>query len=339
MEIIRNALENLSTGVLGGVIVGLIFAGAKLVKNKATERRHPIKGKYLSTFEDIENGELIISTALATLKQQGKKITGTTENNEGRKWNIDGELTENGHLHGVYIADDPLDKGVGNFFLKVANNRNMDGLWSGYDSENNQITSGRYSFKPILYGYQIVEATKEHITQIVALGNVELGEGFLNYQEMSNMLNDNETYLCKVAIEGKRVIGFCLCKTVSHDDLSEYLHVDEEAMPDFVRYADKVGVIKTIAVSNDFQKRGVGYTLTLASYNELSKRDVQAVASIAWKRGTRINAHGVLSAAGLRPHKIIPDYWKNDSITQKFKCPNCGEPPCNCSAVLYFCAI
>ena len=52
----------------------------------------------------------------------------------------------------MYYAADPLDKGI--------------------------VNSGKYTFVPILDGYTIEDAKKENITQIVAIGNKELGKGF-----------------------------------------------------------------------------------------------------------------------------------------------------------------
>jgi ribosomal protein S18 acetylase RimI-like enzyme len=333
------AWENIVVGILGGVIVSVAFYLVSLIKNKVLERKYPIKGTYLTTFEDIENGKAVKTSALAELKQRGKKIKGKTFIGDDRTWILEGELTDTGNLHGVYFADDPLDKGVGNFFLKVANNKRMCGLWSGYDSENNIINSGKYSFIPVLSDYSVEDAEKEHITQIVAIGNKELGEGFLNYQEVMDMTLDTNAYICKVALSKNKVLGFCLCKIVPQDDLCNYLRVSNADLPKYINCADKIGVIKTIAVCDSFQGRGIGYALTFAGYNELSKRDIQAICSIAWTNDGVTNAKGVLSAVGLRPHNEIKSFWGNDSLEHGYNCPACGAPPCECSAILYFKAI
>jgi len=332
-------VENLIIGLLGGFTVSLFFLIVTLIKNKILERRYPIKGTYLTTFEDLENGETVSTHALAVLTQRGKKIKGKTFLTDNRTWVIDGKLTTGGNLHGVYSAEDPMDQGVGTFFLKITPNKGMFGLWSGFDSVNSIVNSGKYSFIPILEGYTVSDTKKEHITQIVAVGNGELGEGFLNYQEIADKAIGNESYICKVATHGNAVIGFCLCKIVKKDDLCTYLGVDQQRLPVFINCADRIGVIKTIAVSNAFQKRGVGYALCYASYNELVNQNIQAVMSIAWKSNGRINANGVLSAVGLKPHTEIESFWSEDSWNNNYACPSCGEPPCKCNAILYFKAV
>src|SRR5690606_35146465 len=151
IEFFKVAWENIVVGLLSAGFVGLILILRKKLSDLHAERKYPIAGKYLSKFEDEVNGEKITVTAPAIFNQRGKKIFGETISQlENRKWIIEGEITIGGHIHGIYFAEDPHDKGIGNFFLYINHRRHMEGLWSGYDSINQKITSGRYSFMPIL---------------------------------------------------------------------------------------------------------------------------------------------------------------------------------------------
>jgi len=100
---------------------------------------------------------------------------------------------------------------------------------------------------------------------------------------MEKML-DKEHYVCKVAMIDKTVLGFCLCKIVDQAEICEYLRINQNDLPKYVICADKIGVIKTIAILNKFQHRGIGYALIFAAYNDLIKHDIQAISSIAWKK-------------------------------------------------------
>jgi len=207
----------------------------------------------------------------------------------------------------------------------------MNGL---YDAN-----SGKRAFKPPLEAHSIVNAKKEHITQIAAISDKELGEGFLNYDDIMEKILDKNSHICKVALIDKLVAGFCLSKIVNQSEICDYLRVDQANLPEYVNRADKIGVLKTIAVHNDFHRRGVGHALTLAACNDLIARDIQALSSIAWKNGEQINADRVLSTIGLRPHIEIKSYWEADGIKNNYNCSACGPPPCKCSAVLYFKAV
>ena len=92
----------------------------------------------------------------------GEKIKGKTFLSDNRTWVIDGKLTTGGNLHGVYSAEDPMDQGIGTFFLKISPNKRMFGLWSEYDSVNSIVNSGKYSFIPTIrrvYSFRYKEGT------------------------------------------------------------------------------------------------------------------------------------------------------------------------------------
>jgi len=187
--------------------------------------------------------------------------------------------------------------------------------------------------------HSIVDVKEEHITQMVAISDKELGEGFLQHKDIMNKILDKDSHICKAALINETIVGFCLSKIVKRSEICDYLHVDQANLPEYVKCADKIGVLKTIAVHNKFHRHGVGHALTFAAYNDLITRDVQAISSIAWKNGETINADGVLSALGLRPHIEIKSYWEADGIKNNYNCSACGPPPCRCSAVLYFRAV
>ena len=338
-SLLNIAWENVVIGVLGGFFASSLFWLFSFVRSKMLERKYPIKGTYLTNFEDLENGQIVNTSALAVLKQRGKKITGKTFLSNNRTWILEGELTDTGKLFGLYFAEDPMDKGIGNFFLKVTNDRHMHGLWSGFDSVNNIVNSGRYTFTPLMQDYKITEAKREHVTQIISISDDELGKGFLSHKELAENAFDNKAYICHVALHGKKVLGFCLCIIASNDEVDKHLKVGHAYLPAYVHFAEKIGIIKTIAVSKDFRQRGIGHALTRAGYDEMANRKVQSVCSLAWKNGNVIAANGSLSALGLSPLREIESFWKEDSLKHHFDCPACGPPPCNCSAVLYFKAV
>jgi ribosomal protein S18 acetylase RimI-like enzyme len=188
----------------------------------------------------------------------------------------------------------------------------------------------------LLDAHSIVNAEKEHITQIVAISDKELGVGFLTYDDIMDKILDKNSNICKAALMNETVVGFCLCKIVNQSEICDYLRIDKINLPEYVNRTDKIGVLKTIAVHNKFHRHGVGHALTFAAYNDLTTRDIQALSSIAWKNGETINADKILSTLGFQPHIEIKSYWEADGIKNNYNGSACGPPPCKCSAVLYF---
>lgn len=339
-EILGVAWENIFIGLLGGALVSGIGVISAYIKNKNVERRYPIKGDYITVFEDKEDDKIVNTTALARLKQNGKKIVGDTWLSSNRKWILEGTLTDKGHLHGVYYAEDPLDEGVGNFFLKVSRDRSMIGLWSGYDSVNGIINSGKYLFTPIIKEYTVANMETKHISQVLSIADDELGKKYLDVSEISTYISEPDKYICKVVFdESGAVLGFCINKILTTDELVEYLKLEQYQLPNYIKYAQKVGVIKTVAIKEKIQKHGIGYELLKCAYKDIVDSGVQGICSVAWKNGDKINIGSILLNFGFRQHYEIKNYWAKDSEEQQFSCPVCGDPPCKCSAVMYFKAV
>lgn len=332
------AWENVFVGLFGALLVSLITLAAKYIQNKIIERKFPLAGEYITKFEDEKDGQKIECTAPATLKQKGRKITGTTFMPEDdRTWIIEGEAISTGHIYGVYFAEDPIDKGIGNFFLKVDNKRNMFGVWSGYDSANGKITSGKYIFHPVYRKFEITDLQKEYIPQLLDISDQVLGKDYLKYEDLEKVLNNQEEYMCKIVLNTKnrKVIGFCLCLIVTPEILPSILKMPKERIPGALRHSEKIGVLKTTAIAGEYQGHGIGKKLTDECYRTMLKSNVQSICSVAWKNGDRINIGGILDSLGFKKYTEIENYWKDDSLKNGYACPVCGKPPCLCSAVIY----
>jgi len=332
------AWEKIFIGLLAAAFVGVVSYIRTLIVNKLAEKKFPVAGEYLTKFEDEVDGVKVESTAPAILTQKGNRLNGYTFMPEDdRKWILQGEITNNGHVYGIYYAEDPIDKGIGNFFLKVDNKRNMFGLWSGYDSVNGKITSGKYVFHPFQRDFAIFNIAKEHIPQILDISDDELGKDYINFDILERVINDSDNYICKLAYNQNdaKIIGFCLCFIMTPQDIPQIIKLPESQIPRALMYSDRIGVIKTVAVNKKCQGAGVGKRLIEDCYNELRKRQVQSMCSVAWSNNEKINVHSILSALGFRKLIEIPNYWSEDSLENGYMCPACGMPPCRCSAIIY----
>lgn len=329
--------KNILVGVIGALLVALINYFAKFYKSKRLEKKFPISGQYISKYEDMENGNLVMKTAPAIFKQKGKKITGETTFDGVRKWIIEGEISFQGHIHGIYYAEDPIDKGIGNFFLKVDNFKNMTGLWSGYDSENNSITSGKYIFKPINENIEIVDIEEKFIPHIINISDNQIGNSYITKDLLNSCILNKDNYIGKVAIDTlqQKVSAFCISYTINNEDLNAIFTLNKDKIPRVLQYSNSLGFIKSIAVHEKYKGYGVGTKLIQNSIDEFCKRGRTTIFTIAWKSKESINLKGVLENLDFHNVLEIPNYWKKDSLEKQYKCPVCGIPPCECSAVIY----
>lgn len=330
VEFLGVAWENILVGLMGGFIVSGIFLIGRKANEWLIQRRFPVAGAYITKFEDEEGGNKYMATAPATLEQHGRKITGTTIMGS-REWILQGELSPSGYIHGVYFAKDPVDKGLGNFFLRIYNDRRMIGLWSGYDSVNDSITSGRYTFLPVRDTVTTRPGTAGDLLSVLRIADDQLGEGYVS-EEFFIKADESDRSFIKVAEMDGRIVGFAIGLIWEPNEIRELVRVP---IPRHLSLADQVGVVKTVAVSPAQHGHGIGTRLTDSCLAEFRSRGVRAVCSVAWKRGKQINLKGVLERQGFLPFAEVPDYWREESLEEDFECPECGAPPCRCSAVMY----
>jgi ribosomal protein S18 acetylase RimI-like enzyme len=257
---------------------------------------------------------------------------------DSRIWMLEGEITANGYIYGIYNAHDPIDKGIGNFFLKVNHNRVMHGLWSGYDSVNGKITSGKYTFHPIDSKVSIFGMTESDISQVLDVSDQELGKNYLSDELFKDAIGNPDKYVCKVAKSKteNKIAGFCLSIIVNPAEIVEQFSSYGVKLPRSLLHAEKVGLINTIAIRNNHQGHGVGFESVKNTINSLKEKDIHCFCSIGWKNSKtgKINISNILKTLNFQEIAEIPEFWKKDSEEKGYDCPVCGTP-CTCSAVIY----
>ena len=372
MGLLGVAWSNIIVGVAAALVVGGLVQAKDYTYNKYLEYKFPISGEYITTFEDEKEGETVVATAPATLEQKGRKIEGTTiMPGDDREWKLEGEIAEGGYMNGVYYAIDPHDQGIGNFFLYVNYDRHMEGLWSGYDEVNEKINSGRYTFTPVLDSYDTRRLTAERIPATVDIADNRLGRDYLSADSLETSLKEDSPYFTRLAVMESRfskessiadklahrflnrgepivrgkmvptetnteeVIGFCLGALFDQDQLNEYLNIDQDDFPPGLTHANSIGVVRTVAVREGFENRGVGTALIKECINEVLEGNAEALCAVGWEQNGDINIGGLIQHFNFEAVGRYENYWREDSKEHGYHCNNCGEPPCECPATLF----
>jgi ribosomal protein S18 acetylase RimI-like enzyme len=295
-------------------------------KDMKEEKDLPVGGRYLTAFEDEIDGMMVMRKAPVNLSQSGRHIDGESSLN-GRVWVLDGEVTEDGYVHGRYYARDLRDRGMGNFFLEVLDSGDMTGLWSGYDSVNKKIVSGRYLFFKDMEA-EIRETKKEDLPSIMRISEQRLGDAYIDPDSLTDRRNVRKT-----AVYEDKVVGFCLGWITKQGLLkSERLQEVGTRALDFV---DEYGYLASVAVDEDYSGRGIGTMLVSACIEEFKNDDVDHVAMTAWKSSDGVHIGGIADRFKFDTVAEIPNFWKDRSMEEQFSCPECGDPPCTCTAVVY----
>lgn len=327
LEMVFNGiLEELLIATIGGILVMTYTKTIKRYKHKKLENKYPISGEYISTFDDIVDGVVVKTKAPVTLTQKGKKLQGETFF-EKRKWLLEGEVTESGYVYGMYSAEARHDKGVGNFFLQFTNDGNLEGLWSGYDSINQQIVSGLYTFKkrPLI----IVERVdKKNLSAILHISDLQLGQDYINPEEFL----DEDLIKFQASVDNK-IVGFITAKHLSIEDLYEKMPKLKNRKFKQFDVTQKIGYIGSVATSPNYENMGVASELFKFALKELLKTN-NMVLMTGWKSKLGTNIESIAIKYGFEEIIELKEYWKEDSIKYNYTCPVCSNP-CECSAVMY----
>lgn len=321
-------LNEILIAILGGVFTITTTTLGKKFKRWRLEKKYPISGSYISTFEDEADGKKVVKKAPVSLKQNGLHVDGTTVLGD-RTWILNGDISTDGYLHGVYHAESVRDKGVGNFFLEISINGDMVGLWSGYDSVNKKIQSGKYSFlkKPKI---EISSIKQNQVPMVLSIAEKQLGEAYI---DVDGLLN-KENIAIAASVSGK-LLGFCTGKKIAVSDLYNKIPQLAQMKLKQLEVVDEVGMVASMATDSESTGRGVGSELLEACVSELEKSGLNVLVMTGWKSDKGVHVGSLAKQYGFKEILEVPNFWYEDSKVQDYKCPSCGDPPCECSAVIF----
>lgn len=292
-----------------------------------------ISGKYITQYEDDYRGRIVIRKAPAELHKFGNRIWGETTFGGDHKWRMSARIYAKKRIAGIYRARGYLDNGFGTFYLELMPNGILDGYWSGYDNENNKVTTGRYLFRRISDDYSVRSAKVSDFGTITKIADEELGKDYITEDFLREILDEKESTFCVVAFNKKsnKVVGFGIGKKAEYEDI---LDITRSREIKELKFEKEIGFLKTIAVDNQHQKLGIGSMIVEKMMAILKEEGICSFISTAWKHAGIINIASVLEKHGFYNVLELPNYWYESSIKEGFMCPMCGNP-CHCSCVIY----
>lgn len=329
---------------VGVAIVGsLLTAAGGWARRRLQARRltakYPLAGTFLTSFEDEQSGEQLVSKAVSKIRQDGLSFEGeTTELHTGRTWVLNGQIEPGGYVHGFYRAEDPHDTGIGTFFLEIrGDDGDLDGLWAGYDSVNHEVTGGKYRFLRCPE-VAIAPASFDDAGRVGALLGEALGDQYVTAGEVRRLIEDDESE-CLIATTSvdDSLVGVVTGSLIAGPELESALPVGQENLLHRVpaaRHAERVGLIRSVAVHPSAEGRGTATLLVGGMMRVLKELNADILLCIGWKPADGCHIAGVLTVSGFAPVLEVDDFWLLDSQAAEYDCPSCGNP-CRCAAVVF----
>lgn len=323
-------LKEIFVAIIGGATTMTVVKARESIENSRLNREYPIAGEYISRFEDeIADGSKCWITAPASLKQRGLSVSGETRFNK-RVWIIDAQISKDGYLTGTYKAQDPYDKGFGNLFLRIESDE-MNGNWSGFDSQNKRILSGQYVFRRKTKA-SFGPVTKERIPALLSIAEKQLGDSYIKTQDFTD-----PTHLVFESVYEKKPVGFITGRTLSPEELRTSFPKISEAISRRISVSHSIGMVGSIAVDKGLTGTGIGYGLLKNLLGELDQTPCDTILMLGWKKKSeaRPAIAGLAEQFGFDAITEFPEYWKEESQKLGYRCPCCGDPPCHCNAFLF----
>ena len=172
---------------------------------------------------------------------------------------------------------------------------------------------------------------KEISNQILCLSDASFGIDYLTAIELEGYYASCSSDIITLEKDGI-IQGFSIVQVVSPEELKEILFCE---IPKPILELEKIGYRKMTAVSPEFQRIGVAKRLFESGNNWMKEHGAEVILSAVWIKKGKTTFGQMLVKQGFEPLVFAKNYWKNDSLKRKFICPVCGEPPCECDAMVY----
>lgn len=340
MSLFNEITINIFVSLLGAATLWVVTKLIQKVNNSRINKRFPISGRYMSTFEDVIDGVKVKTKAIAYFRQRGYHIYGETrELKSDRVWELDGRLNDNGKMSGTYEAKDPHDVGIGSFYLEFTGDGSLEGIWSGFDSVNKLPMAGKYTFRR-MPKISLVPLTSENLGPALSCIGNALGDKYVSVEELSEYSSegDDKDKFAFVALINNTVVGAITGDFFrSGKDLLDLVPADKrtdiEIHLPHLKY-NKVLLIHSVAVDPAQTGKGIGTALVRQLIRHGLSLGATTAVAIGWTDSAGCHIEGTLKALCFKDVVELPNYWFEDSKLKDYACATCGQP-CKCSAKVF----
>ncbi|MBI1836324.1 MAG: hypothetical protein HYR91_03565 [Flavobacteriia bacterium] len=183
--------------------------------------------------------------------------------------------------------------------------------------------------------YTLSSISHNELDAVYEMCNFELGQNYIKKEFFIDSIT-NKKSIVRVAKIKAKTIGFSIAILYTKDELIEYLtdkRAEQLVLPPLENQL--VGITKIVVVLEKFKKNGIGIDLLNDSLKLIGNHQIGFIFGFAWKSKNSINAKRILERNNFKEILEIKNFWNDESIRENYSCPDCGNPPCVCSAVIF----
>ena len=165
------------------------------------------------------------------------------------------------------------------------------------------------------------------LNTIKSISDACFGVNYLTINKLNK--NDLNRGVYSKAVTNNKLIGFCLAYIEDYKKAKHNFYVEDSDN-------DKYAIIKTLAITPNFQRKGYGIKLLQHVIHELNQqRKINTIYFPSWVESKSSGFTKLLMQIGFKEIEVYKKYWYSDSLKQNYTCIKCGNPPCKCSMQLF----
>ncbi len=169
----------------------------------------------------------------------------------------------------------------------------------------------------------------EELNKALQLLNSRLGEGFYNRNMLESYSKDPSKFLL-IAYTDEQFCGVFTGEVVSTESKNGVAQLIKSKSDSDL----EIGILQSVAITERAENKGIGALLIKKAVSIFKQRGVVKMGGHVWSLSDNRMAQ-ILLALGFRKMAFLPNYWSENSIERNFQCPECGNPPCTCTAIVY----
>lgn len=174
------------------------------------------------------------------------------------------------------------------------------------------------------------------LKQAKKIYDIGLGENYIPSEDLLSYASHPEKYISlgSYSSDGE-LLGVILANRLDEKEREKYNLTFQQNSVDIMLPAYTTGLIKSVAVKQEYRQKGIGAELIKEAIERLKDMSCELILAVAWASGKPGSSPKILEKLSFKNILGVEEYWKEDSLKEGYSCPNCGKPPCRCKALFY----
>ncbi len=177
---------------------------------------------------------------------------------------------------------------------------------------------------------QLTSSDKAYFSEAVELLNRTQGRDLFPIDYLDLRTHDENSFVV-AAIKNESIISVGVAQLIH--DFEFYLPFDSSITTELEN--KKVGSFSTLCVHEDYQGKGIGQKLSQLRLQWLREKKCEVVLGVSWVSLKAHTSDRVFEKLGFRKVRRVEKFFVQWSLKKPFICPTCGNPPCECAAIMY----